>query len=310
MIRDGQTGICGVRRNTNGKLIAETWGKISAIHNDPVEKKPLYHFFPGSSILSIGSVGCNMKCRCCQNWQISQVSAAEYDYSRDYSPDEIVTLATAETNNIGVAYTYNEPGIWFEYVMAVARAVQSKGLQNVMVSNGYINEKPLDDLLTCIDAFNIDLKGFTGDFYRNFTGSTLSPVLRTLKRIKESGRHLEITCLLIPGLNDNIADFEKMIGWIADELGNTTIFHLSRYHPAYKFGLEPTPVSEFEKLLSVARKRLYHVYAGNISLKDYQDTRCPVCHNIIIKRAGYYTDKIAVTENGMCSHCGTQVIIC
>jgi len=309
-IADGKTGICKVRKNQDGKLVTETWGRISALHKDPIEKKPLYHFFPGSSILSIGSVGCNMKCRCCQNWQISQVSASEFDFSREFPPDEIVRLAISDKDNIGVAYTYNEPGMWFEYMLAIARLIRMKGLQNVMVSNGYINERPLDDLLTCIDAFNIDLKGFTEEFYKNFTGATLSPVLRSLKKIRQSGCHLEITCLVIPDQNDDPVDFDRMISWIADELGKNTVFHLSRYHPAYKFGLEPTSVADLEKLLAIAQKKIFHVYAGNIQLKDYQDTRCPNCNNIVVIRAGYYTSKIAVTENGSCKHCGTRVIIC
>lgn len=309
-IADGKTGICKVRRNDKGKLIAETWGRISALHKDPIEKKPLYHFHPGSSILSIGSVGCNMKCRCCQNWQISQVSVPEYDFTREFSPEEIVRIALSDNDNIGIAFTYNEPGMWFEFMLAIARYNNSKGLQNVMVSNGYISERPLDDLLSCIDAFNIDLKGFTDQFYRNFTGATLSPVLQSLRKIRMSGRHLEITCLVIPQQNDDPRDFERMTEWIANELGKNTVFHLSRYHPAYKFGLEPTSAAEMEKLVTIARQRLNHVYAGNIQLQDYQDTRCPNCHNIVIKRAGYYTNKIALTESGVCKHCGTQVIIC
>jgi len=309
-IKEGNSGICKVRRNEGGRLVAETWGRIAAIHKDPIEKKPLYHFYPGSSILSIGSVGCNMKCRCCQNWQISQVSTDEYDFDRTYNPDEILRLALSDKENLGVAYTYNEPGMWFEYMLEIARLVQQQGLKNVMVSNGFISEKPLDDLISCIDAFNIDLKGFTEDFYRRFTGASLAPVLESLRKIRKSGKHLEITCLIIPGQNDNHDDFSRMIDWIAEELGSNTVFHLSRYHPAYKYGMEPTSVSDLEQLLKIAKKKLFHVYAGNIQLKDYQDTRCPNCHNIVIKRAGYYTNKIAVKGNGLCSHCGARVIIC
>lgn len=309
-ITENKTGICRVRRNIGGKLVAETWGRLSAIHKDPIEKKPLYHFFPGSSILSIGSIGCNMKCKCCQNWQISQVSAPEFNFSGNFTPEEIVTMAVTDKDNIGIAYTYNEPGIWFEFMFSIASLIQERGLQNVMVSNGFISEQPLNDLLTCIDAFNIDLKGFSDDFYKSFTGAAIDPVLQTLKKISLTGRHLEITCLVIPGQNDEPEGFTRMISWIEGELGRNTVFHLSRYHPAYKLGLEPTSSSDLERLLEIARKKLFHVYAGNIRLKDYQDTRCHNCHNIIIKRAGFYTDKIAVTERGLCRHCGTHVIIC
>lgn len=309
-IAEGKTGICKVRRNNKGQLVAETWGKISALHTDPIEKKPLYHFFPGSSILSIGSVGCNMKCKCCQNWQISQFSEQEISISREYTPEEIAGIAVSDKSNIGIAFTYNEPGIWFEYIRAIARINKGNGLKNVMVSNGYLSEKPLEELLNYIDAFNIDLKGFSEQFYRNFTGATLAPVLQTLRKIRLSGKHLEITCLIIPGQNDKVQEFSNMIDWIADELGADSIFHLSRYHPAYKYNLEATSEADMGKLLNIASQKLFHVYAGNIRLKGYQDTRCPNCHNIVIKRAGYYTDIIAVTGEGSCRHCGCEVIIC
>jgi pyruvate formate lyase activating enzyme len=310
LIADDKTGICKVRKNQGGKLITETWGRISSMHKDPIEKKPLYHFFPGSTILSIGSVGCNMKCRCCQNWQISQVSASEFGFEREFSPAEIVRMALSDKDNVGIAFTYNEPAIWFEYMLAIARLNHRENLQNVMVSNGYISEKPLDDLLSCIDAFNIDLKGFNDSFYRSFTGATLAPVLGTLKKIRASGRHLEITCLVIPGRNDSPVDFDRLTSWIADELGANTILHLSQYHPAYKYSLEPTSESDLEKLLSIAGKKLYHVYAGNVQMRNYQDTRCPECRNMVIRRTGYHTSKIALTADGCCQHCGKQIIIC
>jgi pyruvate formate lyase activating enzyme len=200
--------------------------------------------------------------------------------------------------------------MWFEYMMAIARLIHENKLKNVMVSNGYISEEPLVDLLSVIDAFNIDLKGFTQEFYRTFTGSALEPVLNTLKKIRTAGRHLEVTCLIIPGQNDNTDDFNRMISWIADELGPATIFHLSRYHPAYKLGLEATPADSIENMLEIARKKLSYVYAGNIQIKDYQDTKCHNCHKIVIKRVGYYTGKIAVTDTGLCQHCGSPVVIC
>ncbi len=291
-------------------LVAETWGKLSAIHKDPVEKKPLYHFYPGSSVLSIGSVGCNMKCRCCQNWQISQVSAGEYNFDREYEPREIVSLAVNDPENIGVAYTYNEPGMWFEFMLATARIIHDSGLKNIVVSNGFISDEPLGDLLPVIDAFNIDLKGFNREFYRTFTGSAIEPVLNSLKKIRLSGSHLEITCLIVPGLNDNRDEFAAMVSWIADELGPATVLHLSRYHPAYKMGIDSTPANTLEDLFGLAQKKLNYLYAGNIRIKDFQDTKCHNCHNVVIKRVGYYTDRIAVTGEGLCKHCGTKVIVC
>jgi pyruvate formate lyase activating enzyme len=200
--------------------------------------------------------------------------------------------------------------MWFEFMLAIASQVHEKGLRNVMVSNGFISDEPLEDLIHVIDAFNIDLKGFTQEFYRSFTGASLQPVLQSLKKIRLSGRHLEVTTLIIPGINDGEDDFKRMISWIADELGPSTVFHLSRYHPAFRLGLDATPAESLEKLLEIAHNKLHYVYAGNILLKNYQDTRCHKCHDIVIKRTGYYISKIAITENGLCMNCKNQIIVC
>lgn len=310
LIREGHTGTCKVRRNVNGSLITETWGKIAAMHFDPIEKKPLYHFFPGSSILSVGSVGCNMHCRCCQNWQISQVSAEAFNFNHEYAPSEIVSIASATKENLGVAYTYNEPLMWFEYILAVSDLIHKAGLKNVMVSNGFISERPLSDLLIHMDAFNIDLKGFTEHFYKEFTGSSLAPVLVSLKKIRQSGKHLEITCLIIPGQNDDPDVFREMVRWIDSELGNETVLHLSAYHPAYKLGTQATSASDLERLIEIANQKLTYVYAGNLQLKAAQDTKCSKCDTILIKRNGYHIVKISVNDQGKCSICGNKVIIC
>jgi pyruvate formate lyase activating enzyme len=304
----GKTGICRVRRNTGGVLLAETWGKLSAINFDPVEKKPLYHFHPGKTILSLGSVGCNMKCQCCQNWQISQISTADYLFNSELGPPDIIKLAKSRHENIGVAYTYNEPTVWFEYMNDIAKLIRVEGLKNVMVSNGYINEEPLNELFKYMDAFNIDLKGFSEHFYRKFTGATLSPVLRTLKQIRKAGKHLEITFLAIPSLNDNPDEFGTMVSWIAEELGSATVLHLSRYHPDYKLDVEPTSAVQLEILYGIAREKLSYVYVGNIQLKDYQDTRCSNCEKIVISRVGYLVNVTGLTDQGLCKYCGRQVI--
>lgn len=309
VIHDGRTGICQVRRNEKGKLTAEAWGKLSALNFDPIEKKPLYHYHPGKTILSLGSVGCNMMCSCCQNWQISQTSAAEFHFNRKMKPAEILKLALSQHNNIGVAYTYNEPTIWFEYMQDIARLVYAEGRKNVMVSNGYINEDPLKELMRYMDAFNIDLKGFSDDFYRKFTGARLLPVLRTLEMIRIAGKHLEITCLIIPEMNDEPRLFSKMIQWIEETLGPETVLHLSRYHPSYKLNVASTSYQTLDELYTIARERLLYVYVGNVQMKDYQDTKCGKCGELLIRRTGYHVELTALTEKGSCAKCGSTIII-
>lgn len=309
LISNGKTGICSVRRNVNGILIAETWNRISSVNIDPVEKKPLYHFHPGKNILSIGSVGCNMSCRCCQNWHISQTSVPGYSFGKNVEPDELVSIALSYKDNIGIAYTYNEPTVWYEYMLAVARMAASYRLKNVMVSNGYIRQKPLKELLDYMDAFNIDLKGFSEAFYRKFAGAKLEPVLRTLKQIRKAGRHLEITNLVIPSQNDSTESFAGMTSWIADELGHDTVLHLSRYHPDYKLYQEPTSPGKLKEFYDIAHEKLTYVYVGNISLGNLQDTYCSNCGELMVTRQGYQVVVTGLTVDGSCIRCGNQVMI-
>ncbi len=307
LIHDGKAGICRVRRNEKGKLYTEIYGKLSSINFDPIEKKPLYHFYPGSVILSIGTIGCNMHCRCCQNWQISQSAVEDFPFRNHYEIEDIVSIAKSRERNTGIAFTYNEPGIWIEYVLDVARQIQAAGLKNVMVSNGFINEKPLDGLLPFIDAFNIDLKAFSDSFYQKVAGARLEPVLKTLKKITRSGKHLEITNLIIPGLNDNDEEFTSMVKWIAGELGHETVLHLSRYHPMFRMEIESTPPSTLERLAEVASRFLSYVYVGNIEIREYSDTKCPNCGTVLIKRSGYQIEIRAVDEKGACLRCHKKV---
>lgn len=307
LIRPGERGVCGARENRDGIIHPITAGIISGYALDPVEKKPLYHFHPGSSILSVGSYGCNMKCDFCQNYQISQSIAGEL--SPGLSAGELVRRAAATPGNIGIAYTYNEPVIWFEYVTECAKLSKAKGLRNVMVTNGYVNPEPLDELTGVIDAFNIDLKAFSNDFYRRYTGATIQPVLESIRRVASSGSHLEITTLVLPGLNDSPDDMRREASWIAENAGRSVPLHLSRYFPMYRRTTPPTPAGTILRLRDIAMEFLDYVYTGNMAGDDGgSDTRCPSCHSTVIRRSGYIIRPAGMTDDGKCGKCGMQII--
>jgi len=301
----GTTGICGVRKNIDEKIELMTYNVLSGYSLDPVEKKPLYHFFPGHNILSIGSFGCNMKCDFCQNFHISQ-----------NIPDSLVPGVTIEKiikdalraeRNIGIAFTYNEPVIWFEYMRDVAKTAKKNGLHTVMVSNGFVNSEPLNEILEFIDAFNIDLKSFNNNFYRKLTGATLEPVKNSLKQIARSGRHLEVTTLVIPGLNDDEKEMEMQTEWMASELGKVIPFHISRYFPTYKRVNPSTPESSLKRLFDIASDKLDFVYVGNSGTSWGQNTSCQVCGNEVTTRSGYYTRIVNLDNKGKCTGCGNLV---
>jgi pyruvate formate lyase activating enzyme len=301
----GKRGICGVRKNTGDKIELLTYGVISGHSLDPVEKKPLYHFFPGYNILSIGSYGCNMRCDFCQNYQISQRSAESF--SPDMDPDKLAIEALKATKNIGLAFTYNEPVVWFEFIMDTAIKIKERGMYTVMVSNGFINRSPLNDLLKFIDAFNIDLKAFNDSFYKKLTGAKLQPVKESLKQILKAGKHLEITTLIIPGMNDSEKEMEMEAQWISEELGNEIPLHLSRYFPIYKRDDPVTPELTLTRLFDIASKYLKYVYVGNMSAGRGQDTYCSKCGRIVTKRSGYSTSILNLDREGKCSACGNLV---
>lgn len=256
-----QLGFCGARRNADGKIICDNYGKITAAAIDPIEKKPFYHFFPGSVIFSVGSYGCNLHCPFCQNSDISAMR--EFRHGRIISPEELSELALSckSRGNIGVAYTYNEPLISYEYVMDSAKLVRSLGMKNVLVTNGTIEENPLRDLLPWIDAMNIDLKGFTPEFYRKLAGD-LESVKRTI-RIASESCHVEVTTLIIPGENDSDEEMNAMTEWLS-EINPEIPYHISRFFPHHKMSNTPaTPVSTIQRMVEIAQKRLKHVYRGN-----------------------------------------------
>lgn len=304
IIRDGARGICKVRKNVGGVLYAESYGLFSAIHLDPVEKKPLYHFYPGQMVLSLGSVGCNLSCIFCQNCEISQVTVDQHPELQMLEPEKLAYLSRRQPGNIGLAYTYNEPAISFELLRETAPLIRNQGQKNVMITNGFIESEPLEELLPFIDAFNVDLKGFTEAFYRRYTRSRLTPILQSLKQIRKSDAHLEVTNLIIPGANDDESIFRTMIEWIEGELGRKTVLHLSRYFPRFKMNTPPTPSSTIIRLYELARERLDYVYTGNIEIPDTQNTYCPGCHSTLIQRTGYSVKIHALQPGGLCGICG------
>jgi len=301
----GKTGICGVRKNTGEEIKLMTYGVISGFALDPVEKKPLYHFFPGHNILSIGSYGCNLKCDFCQNYNISQAIPAGI-YPK-ITTGKIVETAISANKNIGIAFTYNEPIIWFEFMRDVAIAAKNRGFFTVMVSNGYVNEDPLKEIICFIDAFNIDLKAFNNNFYKKLTGSEIEPVKKCLKKISKSGKHLEITTLIIPGHNDDTKEMAMQSEWIAGELGSNVPLHLSRYFPMYKRDDPATSQNTLDKLYEIASEKLDNVYIGNTYSTSGQNTYCPKCGTNVTIRSGYSTTLLNLDNEGNCSSCGTQI---
>jgi pyruvate formate lyase activating enzyme len=304
-IAEGKTGICGVRKNIGETIDLLTYGVISGYALDPIEKKPLYHFYPGTNILSLGSYGCNMRCDFCQNYNISQHALSGYTSKTE--PEKIIKDAQSALHNIGIAFTYNEPVIWFEFIRDVAVKAKKKGLKTVMVSNGFINKEPLDEIISFTDAFNIDLKAFNSESYKKLTGADIEPVKSALRQIADSGKHLEVTTLVIPGHNDDEKEMAQLAEWIAGELGKDTPFHLSRYFPMYKREDPATPHETIKRLMETASKYLTFVYIGNMVSDAGQNTKCPKCGKTVTKRSGYNIELQNLDQKGKCSGCGTQI---
>ena len=255
---DGGLGVCKGRKRYGDKLYSINYGKITALALDPIEKKPLFHYKPGSYILSVGSFGCNFSCGFCQNYEISQKERE----SQYVSPNELVKMAESIEDNIGIAFTYNEPSISFEYIKDVCNVKKNSNLDMVMITNGYICEEPLEEILPFIKAFNIDLKGFSNDFYTKSCGGNIEHVLRTIKKASKYS-HVEITTLLIEGYNDKLEEIEEMCKWIAD-IGRDIPLHLTRYFPRYKFSENPTSKERLLEAQEIAKKYLNNVHLGNI----------------------------------------------
>jgi len=305
LLTEGKSGQCKVRVVRNGKLVSENYGRLSAIATDPIEKKPLYHFFPGEKILSIGSVGCNMHCKNCQNENISQCIGIGPDQLSIYSAKDIAGKAIKDPAGL-VAFTYNEPTVYYEFMYDVAKILDGKEIKCVMVTNGYIMPDPLQDIIPLISGFNVDLKFFQEKEYRKMTGAGLKPVLNTLEQVKRSGKHLEITFLIIPGINDHPEEFKKMIGYIHKNLGKEQILHLSRYFPRHKMNLPPTAIQNMLELKALAQEKLDFVYLGNAGPETDTNTWCPSCGNLLIQRNYYITTIVGIKDN-TCVKCGKVI---
>jgi len=301
IIKPGHQGICRCRENNQGRLLTRNYAEVAAIALDPIEKKPLYHFYPGSMILSVGTFGCNLSCAFCQNHTLAHGNPS----SRTVEPQELVKLAERSRleGSVGAAFTYNEPIIWYEYIYDTAALLKEKGLQVVIVTNGYIEQKPLQQLLPFVDAMNIDVKAFTEDFYRKNCKAGLKQVLETVE-CAASKCHVEVTNLVIPGENDDMEDIEKMAKWLAG-INPAIPLHLSRYHPAYKFVTEATPAQTLNKARETAGRYLDYVFLGNIGGTD-NNTYCLECENLLIKRNDYDTEIVGIQE-GRCSSCGREL---
>jgi pyruvate formate lyase activating enzyme len=305
-IAPGKQGICGVRENEGGKLYSLIYAACSSVADDPIEKKPLYHFYPGSRVLSLGSVGCTFRCEHCQNFTISMADPG-YVGLQDIPPEKVVALAKDHRCR-GVAWTYNEPTIWHEYAFDTAKLVKKAGMYTVYVTNGFMEEAPLREIAPYLDAMNIDVKAFREEFYRKICKARLAPVLETCERAIELGIHLELTYLVIPRLNDAVDEVTRFCAWVKEKLGAEVPVHFSRFHPDYRMTNTPaTPLETLFALLKVAQQAgLRYVYLGNIPHGEYENTRCPTCGTVLIERYGYSATVQHISQ-GKCAKCGTQL---
>ncbi|MDI6730449.1 MAG: AmmeMemoRadiSam system radical SAM enzyme [Candidatus Altarchaeum sp.] len=310
VIADGKRGICGVRENRNGILYSLNYGKIIANNIDPIEKKPFFHFFPGSKALSISSEGCNLFCKYCQNWEISQlVKERKEIYGEIFKPEDIVEMTKREGCK-SISYTYTEPTVFFEFAYETAKIAKQQGLYNNFVSNGYMSEQTIN-LMTSnklIDAINVDIKGWTEKFYREICGASLEKLLKTIKLLKKTGIWIEITTLLIPTLNDSEKQIKEIIDFVRDELGKETPLHFSLFYPCYKLtSIPPTPIETARKAREMALESgLRYVYTGNYSGDEGENTYCYNCKNLLIKRYGFMVEKNLIKKS-KCPHCGAKI---
>lgn len=306
VIREGDRGRCRDRINFNGKLYSLVYGRPIAQHVDPIEKKPFYNFLPGSEAYSIATSGCPLRCKFCQNWEISQ--AKPEDYAVRYTPPEVIVRRAKGRLAPVIAFTYNEPTTFTEYLTDVARAAKKYRIRSVLVSCGFMQEKPLAEMIEVLDAIKIDLKGFSPEFYRNISNAELQPVLRSIKQVARAGRHLEIVNLVIPTLNDSQKMLTELSKWVVGELGPDIPVHFTRFHPDYRLmNLPPTPLATLHRARETAMKAgMHYAYVGNWPGDPGNDTYCPGCGKMVINRVGFFVKAIHM-KDGKCAYCGTPI---
>ena len=305
-IAPGKYGICGVRQNQKGDLKTLVYGEVIAAHVDPIEKKPLYHYLPGSLAFSIATVGCNFRCPFCQNWQISQSNKKDGSKAGEsFMPPDIVKAALRQGCR-SISYTYTEPTIYYEFAFDTARLAKEAGLGNSFVTNGYMTPEALEEIKPYLDAANVDLKAFNENFYRKMCGAHLEPVLDSIRTMKELGIWVEITTLLIPGQNDDSEELKKLAAFIAG-VDPDIPWHISRYHPDYKYSESPaTPIETLRNAYRIGTEAgLHYIYIGNV-IGESEATLCPECGQALIQRSGYHTSKGKI-KNSRCEYCGASI---
>jgi pyruvate formate lyase activating enzyme len=310
LIGEGQEGFCYIRFNENGVLKTRGWERSTGLVLDPIEKKPLYHVYPSKRILSLGTAGCNMGCKFCQNWEMSKARDDDI-ISRAYSTEKVIRYARElglTSGNVGLAFTYNEPTIWAEWAYELASRAKELGLISVMVTNAYITKQAVKDLYPVIDAANIDLKSFTDNFYYKMTFSHLKPVLDAILWIKAEGTWIEITTLLIPGHNDSPSEIKELCLWVKNYCGDETPLHFTAFHPDYRMSSTPsTPLAALKKAYEIGKAEgLKYVYTGNVSDERTGSTYCPGCNKMLIRRSWYDVEVIGLRDN-KCSSCGYEI---
>jgi pyruvate formate lyase activating enzyme len=306
VIKAGERGKCRARMNVNGELRSLVYGRPVSIHVDPIEKKPFYHYLPGSAAYSLATAGCPLKCKFCQNWEISQAAPEDIRVQRR-SPSWIALSAATRQAPV-IAFTYNEPTVFTEYLVDIAREAKKLDLRSVLISCGFMNEAPLADMCKVLNAIKIDLKGYSESFYRDVCGAELKPVLRSIKQIAKSRCHLEIVNLVVPTLNDSDRMLKDLVEWVHGEVGPDVPIHFTRFHPNYQMlNLPPTPVATLERARDMALGGgLHYVYVGNVPGHQGNNTYCPGCRKMVIQRTSFFIQDVKV-KNGRCGYCGKKI---